>query len=145
MFTKPHITFFLLIIAMVGCNQNQSLHIEVFETSADGNKLTKISEFPTSDSIVEIQLNPKEKYQKIILVINQNKWKIFHRQLLSNIFIVTKRLIKIITIKRITSMTMSSQLVLKINMIMRKIQICFENTTVSLYDFRSLHVFKIGK
>ena len=65
MFTKPHITFFLLIIAMVGCNQNKSLQIEVFETSADGNKLTKISEFPTSDSIVEIQLNPKEKYQKI--------------------------------------------------------------------------------
>ena len=65
MFTKPHITFFLLIIAMAGCNQNNSLQIEVFETSADGNKLTKISEFPISDSIVEIQVNPEEKYQKI--------------------------------------------------------------------------------
>ena len=51
---------------MVSCNKNQdSLSVEVYETSVNGNKLTKISEFPTSKDAVTINLKPEEKFQSI--------------------------------------------------------------------------------
>ena len=52
-------------MVMLGCTPNESLEIEVFETSADGNKLTKITEFPSSDIVVDITIDPAEKFQKI--------------------------------------------------------------------------------
>ena len=52
-------------MVMLGCTPNESLEIEVFETSADGNKLTKITEFPSSDIVVDITIDQAEKFQKI--------------------------------------------------------------------------------
>ncbi len=51
-------------MAMIGCTA-QPLEIEVYETSASGNQLTKITEFPQAESVVDITLNPDEKFQKI--------------------------------------------------------------------------------
>jgi len=56
------------IIVLIGlsmsCNSNQ-LEVEVYETSASGNKLTKISEFTPSENPSEITINPEKKYQTI--------------------------------------------------------------------------------
>ncbi|MCG8373084.1 MAG: glycosyl hydrolase family 30, partial [Balneolales bacterium] len=37
----------------------------VYETSASGNKLTKVEEFPDSGSVVNIEIKPEETFQKI--------------------------------------------------------------------------------
>ncbi|GAB4229363.1 MAG: glycoside hydrolase family 30 protein [Ekhidna sp.] len=41
------------------------LQVEVFETSADGNKLTKIESFQNAEEISEISLNPSKSFQTI--------------------------------------------------------------------------------
>ncbi len=41
------------------------LHVEVFETSAKGNQLTKITKFPDADVSVSIKLNPEQTFQTI--------------------------------------------------------------------------------
>ena len=57
--------FSLLIITM-SCNKTKSnLQVEVFETSAKGNKLTKLSEFQKADSLVTIKLKPEDTFQTI--------------------------------------------------------------------------------
>lgn len=50
----------------MSCSNTRSLDFEVYETSATGNKLTKIEEFPESESIVNIEIKPEETFQKII-------------------------------------------------------------------------------
>ena len=56
----------LLIIMISACNnQNNKLAIEVFETNSAGNKLTSVTNFETSTSIVNLQINPEQKFQKI--------------------------------------------------------------------------------
>jgi glucosylceramidase len=45
--------------------KEEPLDVEVYETSASGNQLTKITEFPSVESVDTIQLLPDEKYQKI--------------------------------------------------------------------------------
>ncbi len=50
----------------MSCSDTKSLNFEVYETSATGNKLTKIEEFPESESIVNIVIKPGETFQKII-------------------------------------------------------------------------------
>jgi len=51
----------------MGCNEKQNeLSVDVYETSAGGNKLTKLTEFASGDEAVKIQLLPEEKYQEII-------------------------------------------------------------------------------
>ncbi|UCE94769.1 MAG: glycosyl hydrolase family 30, partial [Flavobacteriaceae bacterium] len=56
----------LFIIVLAGCKSEQSkLDIEVYETSASGNKLTKIEEFSSSDTGSLIELNPEETFQTI--------------------------------------------------------------------------------
>ena len=52
------------IIAMSGCNTTE-LDVEVYETSASGNKLEKLSEFSTGEEASVIDLHPEDKYQKI--------------------------------------------------------------------------------
>ncbi len=47
---------------MINC---KSLDIEVFETSANGNNLKKVTEFVPAKETLTIQLNPDEKFQKI--------------------------------------------------------------------------------
>jgi glucosylceramidase len=56
----------LLVITIMSCTKKQEpLEVEVYETSASGNQLTKITEFPSEDSMDTIQLLPEETYQKI--------------------------------------------------------------------------------
>ena len=48
----------------MSCNSNQ-LEVEVYETSASGNKLTKVTEFNSSENPSVITLNPDKTYQSI--------------------------------------------------------------------------------
>ena len=60
------LTSFCFAILIMSCNKNSNeLKIEVFETSESGNKLTRITEFKTADSIVNITLNPQKTLQTI--------------------------------------------------------------------------------
>ena len=50
----------------MSCNQEfNELKVEVYETSASGNKLTKLSEFTSSENTSAIVLNPDKTYQEI--------------------------------------------------------------------------------
>ncbi|MEI6865713.1 glycoside hydrolase family 30 protein [Flavicella sp.] len=57
----------LLIISMVlnSCSNKNKLEIEVYETSATGNKLSRITEFPTSEVKTTIKILPEQKFQTI--------------------------------------------------------------------------------
>ncbi|WP_321316554.1 glycoside hydrolase family 30 protein [Labilibaculum sp.] len=58
---------FLFLLIMMGCNTKQnSLPVEVYETSASGNKLEKLTDFTAVENAVAIQLLPDEKFQEII-------------------------------------------------------------------------------
>ena len=60
--------FSLLFLAFVimSCTEKQEqLNVEVYETSASGHQLTRLTEFTSGDSIVSIKLLPDEKYQTI--------------------------------------------------------------------------------
>ncbi|WP_425562797.1 glycoside hydrolase family 30 protein [Litoribaculum gwangyangense] len=51
---------------MVSCNmENKTLVLEVYETSASGNKLTRLKEFKSNDSTTVIKLNPNQTFQTI--------------------------------------------------------------------------------
>ncbi|WP_425550206.1 glycoside hydrolase family 30 protein [Algibacter agarivorans] len=51
---------------MMSCNKPENkLQVEVFETSAQGNKLTKVSEFPFTEKRVTIKLIPEQTFQTI--------------------------------------------------------------------------------
>ena len=50
---------------MSACNTNKSLKVEVYETSASGNKLTKITEFSNNKSENTITILPTEEFQTI--------------------------------------------------------------------------------
>lgn len=51
---------------MINCATKETeLDIEVYETSASGNSLKKITEFSKQDSVISIDLNPEEKFQTI--------------------------------------------------------------------------------
>lgn len=51
---------------MISCNSsNQKLTVEIYETSAAGNKLTKITESEEVDSAISIILYPDSQYQTI--------------------------------------------------------------------------------
>lgn len=63
-FIKLFIICLLLIV--MSCNKtNKQLQVEVFETSAKGNQLTKVTNFKTTDSLVTITLKPEETFQTI--------------------------------------------------------------------------------
>lgn len=58
--------FLSVLFMMYNCNEKQEeLLVEVYETSASGNKLTQITTFEALDSIVTIKLLPQEKLQTI--------------------------------------------------------------------------------
>ena len=60
------ITVFIIVMQMFSaCNNNKSLEVEVYETSAEGNQLTQIRDFSIEDTQVEITLNPDEEFQTI--------------------------------------------------------------------------------
>jgi len=53
-------------MTMMGCNTKQmELEVEVYETSASGNKLKKITEFASGQKEAVIKLLPKDKFQTI--------------------------------------------------------------------------------
>ena len=60
------LVYFLIGVLIMGCNPNQKdLKVEVFETSANGNKLKKLTDFTTSDDLIKVTLMPQEEYQTI--------------------------------------------------------------------------------
>ena len=64
-FIKYYVLLTVLFM-MYSCNEKQSeLLVEVYETSASGNKLTRITNFTISDSVVNIRINPDKKFQTI--------------------------------------------------------------------------------
>lgn len=62
----PNLLVMILNILILGsCNHSKILEAEVYETSASGNRLTRVEAFPASDSIIAIILHPDEKFQSI--------------------------------------------------------------------------------
>lgn len=61
---KYYVYCFLIVI--MSCNKTDNkLKAEVFETSAKGNKLTKVTSFITSENKVTIALKPEQTFQTI--------------------------------------------------------------------------------
>jgi glucosylceramidase len=51
---------------LMGCDlQQNKLSVDVYETSANGNKLKKLTEFSSGVEVVSIQLKPENRYQTI--------------------------------------------------------------------------------
>ncbi|MFY0654712.1 MAG: glycoside hydrolase family 30 protein [Cyclobacteriaceae bacterium] len=50
---------------MSSCAAKEPLKVEVYETAANGNKLTRLSDFNTSEEKVAINLRPDQTFQKI--------------------------------------------------------------------------------
>ena len=64
--TINSLLYILLVFMIMSCTEKQEqLAVEVYETSASGNQLTRITEFTTGDSIVSLKLLPEEKFQTI--------------------------------------------------------------------------------
>ena len=59
------IVIFSMAFAMNSCKTTKDLEVEVYETSAQGNSLKKITEFSENENPVLITLNPDEKFQTI--------------------------------------------------------------------------------
>ena len=59
------IVFFSMAFTMNSCKTAQDLEVEVYETSAQGNSLKKITDFSKTENPVLITLNPEEKFQTI--------------------------------------------------------------------------------
>jgi glucosylceramidase len=56
----------LLVFTIMSCTKKQdTLVVEVYETSASGNQLTKITEFPIVETVDTIHLLPEKTFQKI--------------------------------------------------------------------------------
>jgi glucosylceramidase len=62
---KLKIKILILSCLMINCQPQKSWKVEIYETSAKGNKLTKIEETPPSKNSIKITLKPEEKFQKI--------------------------------------------------------------------------------
>ncbi len=61
-----HSLCLILVFTIMSCTKKQEpLKVEVYETSASGNQLTQITEFPLEEAVDTIQLLPEETYQKI--------------------------------------------------------------------------------
>ena len=56
----------LLVFMIMSCTEKQEqLNVEVYETSASGNKLTKLETFSSGDRLVSIKLLPEKTFQTI--------------------------------------------------------------------------------
>jgi glucosylceramidase len=63
---SKYYTLIILAVFMMGCNnKEEKLNVEVYETSASGNKLKKITEFSSANEAAIIKLLSGEKYQTI--------------------------------------------------------------------------------
>ncbi|WP_204345828.1 glycoside hydrolase family 30 protein [Psychroserpens algicola] len=64
-FIKPNL-YMLLLFTIMSCTKKETaLVVEVYETSANGNQLTKITEFPSEAKGDTITLVPEKTFQKI--------------------------------------------------------------------------------
>ena len=59
------IVIFSMAFSLNSCKATKDLEVEVYETSAQGNSLKKITDFSKSENPVLITLNPEEKFQTI--------------------------------------------------------------------------------
>jgi glucosylceramidase len=55
----------LLLLISLSCQSEQDMEIEVYETSAAGNQMTRVENFELTDTVVELTLLPDETYQTI--------------------------------------------------------------------------------
>ena len=65
MITTKYSIVIILVLVMLSCNNNEQLEVDVYETSASGNKLKKITEFTRVDDAVSLKLLPDEEFQTI--------------------------------------------------------------------------------
>tara|TARA_R110002049_G_scaffold3783_1_gene27397 strand:+ start:892 stop:2385 length:1494 start_codon:yes stop_codon:yes gene_type:complete len=64
--TLKNIILFIAVLIMISCNkENKALAVEVFETSARGNKLSKVTEFQNFEDKVSLKLIPEQTFQTI--------------------------------------------------------------------------------
>jgi glucosylceramidase len=56
---------FPILMLMNSCMKPEQWNVEIYETSASGNKLTRINEFAPVDEKVEISILPEQKFQTI--------------------------------------------------------------------------------
>ena len=56
---------FIMAATIISCKESNDLETEVYETSAQGNSLKKITEFSTGQTLVAVTINPEEKFQTI--------------------------------------------------------------------------------
>lgn len=62
---KKYIIFFSMIVMLSNCTSEKKLHVEVFETSANGNKLQPVQVLSERDEANTIKLLPAKKFQTI--------------------------------------------------------------------------------
>ncbi|NJL12388.1 MAG: hypothetical protein HC913_04920 [Microscillaceae bacterium] len=55
----------ILSYLMMNCQPKEEWKVEIYETSAKGNKLTQIKESPAKENAIKIRLKAEEKFQKI--------------------------------------------------------------------------------
>jgi glucosylceramidase len=58
--------FFFIITLMSSCSISEKSEVEVFETSANGNQLTRLIEFEESEVMVDISIFPDQEHQTIV-------------------------------------------------------------------------------
>ena len=64
--TRINFIFLLTITFLLSaCNMKKTLPVEVYETSASGNHLTKLTDFSQGENTVDIKIFPEKTYQKI--------------------------------------------------------------------------------
>jgi glucosylceramidase len=55
----------IMAASLIGCKESNDLETEVYETSAQGNSLKKLTEFSAGENPVSVVINPEEKFQTI--------------------------------------------------------------------------------
>ncbi|RZV60261.1 MAG: glycosyl hydrolase family 30 [Flavobacteriaceae bacterium] len=64
--TLKLLIFTLSLFCIMGCEKKQSdLQVEVYETSASGNKIEKLTEFQANDEAIALNILPEQEFQTI--------------------------------------------------------------------------------
>ena len=62
---NSYVLLLIIILFASGCTNNFQQSITVYETSQSGNKITPITDFPTTQETASLTLNPTKTYQTI--------------------------------------------------------------------------------
>ncbi len=62
---KRYIVFLSIIMMLAACNTKESLKVEVYETSSNGNQLTKLEEIAPTNPTETVRILPNETFQTI--------------------------------------------------------------------------------